>query len=72
MFWLRIWWKHDFLFACGRLNLPLAMLHNWVTAYLYVPQIVTSAGHIVIYGHLVSIAHIDVGRTKRTFTLKIF
>ena len=36
-------------------TLKFAMLHNWATAYLIVPEIVTLAGYTVLFGHLVLI-----------------
>ena len=35
--------------------LLFAMLHNWATACLLVPQIVTLAGYTVLFGHLVEL-----------------
>ena len=44
-----------FLIFCEFLNFAFnfAMQHNWDTAYIYVPQMVTMAEYIVLSGHLV-------------------
>ena len=65
VYWTKPYYKHTMCLLWVTINcvsafceffqfsLNFALQHDWATAYLFVPQIVTLAGHTVLSGHLV-------------------